>query len=113
MFTISRHWYTSRRSVARRRRNSPIRRVRPIITASKTVTGKLQSTMLACGTYAMHVWLSGRVPKTVIVPPWASTIPAIARNSVLLPAPFGPTTATESPLRSTKDTFSRARSPPG
>ena len=56
----------------------------------------------------MQVWLSGVLPKTVIVPDSSGRIPAIARNSVLLPAPFGPTTATESPRDRAKEIDSRA-----
>src|SRR5438552_12157268 len=45
-------------------------------------------------------------------PDSSGTTPEMARKSVVFPAPFGPTIATNSPLPTCRSTPSRARSPP-
>src|SRR5437660_1739329 len=45
-------------------------------------------------------------------PDSSGTTPEMARKSVVFPAPFGPTIATNSPLPTCRSTPSRARNPP-
>src|SRR5207302_5220985 len=54
---------------------------------------------------------SGR-PSYSMRPPPRSTTPEIARKSVVLPAPFGPTIATNSPALTSMETSCSACSPP-
>ena len=50
-------------------------------------------------------------PSITTEPASAGKIPAKIRISVLLPAPFSPTTATTSPRSSSSETSSKARTP--
>jgi hypothetical protein len=51
-------------------------------------------------------------PLQMISPDTGATVPEIVLNSVLLPAPFGPTTATNCPRSTSSDTSLKARKPP-
>ena len=88
----------ARTSVASRRSSGDIRGhrrffERVITITSRTVTGKFQSTLSTCGTYAM------RTPSgTVTVPCTGVTAPTMDFSNVDLPDPLGPTMPTKSPL---------------
>src|SRR3954452_1428900 len=51
-------------------------------------------------------------PLNRILPPAGATVPEIALNRVVLPAPFGPTIATNCPSLTVSDTPRSAASPP-
>jgi hypothetical protein len=51
-------------------------------------------------------------PLYLISPASDVTVPEMALNSVLLPAPFGPTTATNWPRSTSSETSLNARKPP-
>ncbi len=55
---------------------------------------------------------SMRWPNEVIVPSSARTTPETVRRVVLLPAPFGPSSATTAPRGTVRDTSCKARTPP-
>ena len=86
--------------------------VRPSSTYSRTrIPGGSSG---ACGTYASRRATSRRPSRETSSPPSATepsygTSPATARSSVLLPAPFGPISATHSPRRDLGVTSSTTR----
>lgn len=79
-------------------------RERVITMTSRTVTGKFQSTDSTWGTYDI------RSPGFFVTCPLTGLmVPRMARKSVVLPDPDGPTTPTKSPWRISKFTFEIAR----
>lgn len=77
----------------------------PIVTTSRTVVGKSQSTLVDCGMYptARRTRAKG-CPKNSEVPVSGFTSPSIALISVDLPAPFGPTIPITTPCGTRKST---------
>ena len=72
--------------------------VRPIITVSSTVTGKLQSMVSNWGTYPTRgLFLAVDCPWTSTSPAYMFTAPSMERRRVVLPEPLGPSSPMKSP----------------
>ena len=92
-------------------RNHAMLRPRPIVTTSSTVAGKTQLMLSRWGTYASApLWAAA--PRRLTLPSVLARSPAMASNSVLLPAPFGPKTPIRVPGPTSKETLLSAVCPP-
>ena len=97
---------TRRRSSRSRRRSQRPRPQRPIRTTSSTVSGKGRTRRSAAAVARRH-----RDPRRRPSRRWAAGGPPRPANRELLPEPFGPSTATETPYGTSRSISSRRRIP--
>src|SRR5699024_7656573 len=102
-------------SARRGRRVRPWCPYRPIITTSRTQTGKDQSTSSLCGTYPTRPRRrarAGSLPSIRTPPALGATMPMMALNRVDFPEPFIPMSPVTSPERMRRSTSSTAVTEP-